>query len=275
MRRILANLAKQRAILTCCALALSACGGVQFDREPGVDRLTPLPTGAEVLVVGSMKEVPSGSQTLGLLRTRRTQERFVRALAEKQLQAAAAPKGCDLLADVHEQRFDGAPRKSGGTIDEFEWQARCIRTAIAAEAAAAPTPAPVAVAPAPAPPLAAKEKEKDEPKYKNEQARLQAEVAAAKEAAKKAAKLAQDKEDQLREYAENAEKEKKKHAGGRRPSGKSARKSRPKRTSCGRRASRRTRPARRKKPRKKRTRRRIRLKRTAKSWWRRRPRRPS
>ena len=212
MRRILANLAKQRAILTCCALALSACGGVQFDREPGVDRLTPLPTGAEVLVVGSMKEVPSGSQTLGLLRTRRTQERFVRALAEKQLQAAAAPKGCDLLADVHEQRFDGAPRKSGGTIDEFEWQARCIRTAIAAEAAAAPTPAPVAVAPAPAPPLAAKEKEKDEPKYKNEQARLQAEVAAAKEAAKKAAKLAQDKEDQLREYAENAEKEKKKHA---------------------------------------------------------------
>ncbi len=211
MRRILADLANQRTVLALCVTAVSACGGVQFDREPGVERLTPLPTGAEVLVVGSMKEVPSGSQVLGVLHTRRTQERFVRALAEKQLSAAAAPRGCDLLADVHEQKFDGAPRKSGGTIDEYEWLARCIRTSIAAEAAAAPPPpAPVAAAatsaPAAAPPA------KEEPKYKNEAARLQAEVAAAKDAAKKAAKLAAEKEEALREYAENAEKEKKKAA---------------------------------------------------------------
>ncbi len=209
MRFISHDLAKFCGRWLLCCLALSACGGVQFDREPGVDRLTPLPTGAEVLVVTSMKEVPSGSQTLGLLRTRRSQERFVRALAEKQLTAAAAPKGCDLLADVHEQKFDGAPRKSGGTIDEFEWQARCIRTAVASEAAAAvPVPAPVAAAPAPTPAPAPKE----EPKYRNEQARLQAELASAKDAAKKAAKLAQEKEEQLREFAENAEKEKKKQA---------------------------------------------------------------
>ncbi len=203
MYSILPNTMKQRSFLLLCSMAFTACGGVQFDREPGVERLTPLPTGAEVLVVDSMKEVPSGSQTLGTLHTRRTQEKFVRALAEKQLVAAAAPRGCDLLADVREQKFDGPPRKSGGTIDEFEWSARCIRTAVAAEAAA---PAPV-VPTAPAAPAA-----REEPKYKNEQARLQAELAAAKETAKKAAKIAQEKEDQLRDYAENAEKEKKKQA---------------------------------------------------------------
>ncbi len=207
MRRTLHNLAKQRGAFLLCSALLAACGGVQFEREAGVERITPLPTGAEVLVVSSMKEVPSGSQTLGTLRTKRSPEKFVRTLAEKQLTVAAAQKGCDLLADVHENKFDGAPRKSGGTIDEYEWQARCIRTSVAAEAAASP-PAKEKETSGPA----AKESAKEEPKYRNEAARLQAELSAAKEAAKKAAKLAQEKEDQLREYAENAEKEKKKTA---------------------------------------------------------------
>lgn len=204
MRSVLNQLVKRYGPMALSAVVCASCGGVQFEREPGVERLTPLPTGAEVLVVDSMKDVPSGSQTLGTLRTRRTPERFVRTLAEKQLQTAAAPKGCDLLADVREQKFDGPPRKSGGTIDEYEWSARCVRTAIAAEAASAPPP-PVAAAPAAS-------KEKDPPKYRDEASRLQAELNAAKEAAKKAAKLAADKEEQLREYAENAEKEKKKQA---------------------------------------------------------------
>ena len=176
-----------------------ACSTVQFDREPGVDHAAPLASGSEVLVVGSMKEVPGGSQMLGLLRSRRSTERPSRAMAEKQLAAEAARRGCDVMAELREQRFDGPPRRFGST-DEYEWQARCVRTSVAAEASAPPPPAP-----APA-------KEETSAKFKNEHARLQAEVAAAKEAARKAAKLAADKEEQLREYADQAEKEKKKQA---------------------------------------------------------------
>lgn len=185
-------------------LTLTACGGALFEREPGVDKLTPLPPGAEVLTVESMKDVPAGSETVGTLRTRRTVERLTKSNAEKQMVVTAAQKGCDLLADLHEQHFDGPPRRQGATTiptDEYEWQAKCVRTSVVSEAAAAPG------------------QEDPAAKNKSEQQRLQAELTAAKEAAKKAAKLAAeseklaaDKAEQLRQLNENAEKDRKKQA---------------------------------------------------------------
>ena len=92
---------------------LAGCGGaVAFEREAGTERVQPLPTGSEVLTVDTMKAVPSGSLVVGTLRTRRTTERFARNYVIRQFESMAAPKGCDVLAGVHEEKFDAPARRS-------------------------------------------------------------------------------------------------------------------------------------------------------------------
>lgn len=133
------------------AAVATACGGAQFDRDPTAGRFGPLPGSTDITVAARVAELPQPATVLGTLRLKRTSEPTPREEAIDELSSSAARYGCDALAEV---RMDQPVQQNvvrrreilpGGAIRwtdevetkvEFQWTARCVRTAHAAAAAA-------------------------------------------------------------------------------------------------------------------------------------------
>lgn len=125
-----------------CAL-LPACGAtVQFERSPAANRWQPLASGTDIVVARSMSELAAPMEVVGTLRLPKRKEPLARDEAIRQLQSGAGRYGCDAIAEAEEEKTDvkvpvhrratpadPASADDGDTMPEFEWTARCVRTA--------------------------------------------------------------------------------------------------------------------------------------------------
>jgi len=253
------NPMKANVFALLCAL-LPACGAtVQFERSPAANRWQPLASGTDIVVARSLGELAAPMEVVGTLRLPKRKEPLARDEAIRQLQSGAGRYGCDAIAEAEEEKTDvkvPAHRKAaagdaagaddGDTMPEFEWTARCVRTA-KAPSESTPAPRPAAVAKGRTGPKGpggddgdgarareqskqnaknaaekeergrqtakiAAEKEEKSRIEKDEKARGDKEEKANKEEKAKAAKAAGEKDDHARLQAEAAEKERKRVA---------------------------------------------------------------
>lgn len=123
------------------ALVVTGCGtAVQFDRALGTGKYGPLPSAAPIAMAGKVADLPQPAIVLGELRLRATRYSSPQGTAEEQLLDAAARFGCDAVAEVREDRVEIAGRKPAAgeeDIRDFQWVAKCVRTAVAEDAAIA------------------------------------------------------------------------------------------------------------------------------------------
>ncbi|MSQ83267.1 MAG: hypothetical protein EXR77_10315 [Myxococcales bacterium] len=183
------------------ALILASCGSaVQFERTLGTGRYPAMPASAPIAMAEDVDALPQPAVILGELRLRSTRTTTQQGRAEELLLDIAGSYGCDAIAAVVEERVDVAGKKTATPDEdkEFQWVAKCVRTAKAEMIALATTPGRHRQAPPVAPQVSAAERE---------QRKLVAEADKARKEAERAAAVASDKERKAKAAAETADKE--------------------------------------------------------------------
>ncbi len=186
--------------LLATAALMGACGSaVQFERALGSGRYPAMPGNAAIAMASDLASLPQPVVVLGELRLGATKGPTPQGRAEEQLLDVAGRYGCDAIAEVREDRVDAYGKKTGNADAdmEYQWVAKCVRTAKAEAVALAVSPRPKAT-PAHRPAVNTAE---------IEQKKLAAEAEKARKDAERLAALAAEKEKQAKTAAEAAEKE--------------------------------------------------------------------
>lgn len=177
-------------------LATAACGSsVQFERALGTGRYPAMPPHVPIEIRPEVDDLPQPALVLGELRLHVTKTSTPQGKAEEALLDAAGAYGCDALAAIREERVDVAKKGKDDEL-EYQWVAKCVRTA-KADAVAMASPGRARKVTAPPEPTPAEK----------EQKRLAAEAEKARKDAEKAAAIAAKKEKEAKAAAEAAEKE--------------------------------------------------------------------
>lgn len=180
-------------------MAVAGCGStVQFERALGSGRYPAMPGNAAIAMATDIASLPQPTVVLGELRLAATKGSTPQGRAEELLLDVAGRYGCDAIAEVRQERVDAYGTKTGNPDAdmEYQWAAKCVRTAKAEAIALAASPRPRAAAARPAVNTA-----------EIEQKKLVAEAEKARKDAERLAALAAEKEKQAKVAAEAAEKE--------------------------------------------------------------------